>query len=377
MSEPIRILQWGMFGAYGGIEMFIMNLYRHVDRSKVQFDFLEAHDMGKLAFEDEILSMGGRIFRVMYPEREKPLTAGYRLRKFLRAHPEIKGVHVHANYRYAFPLLQAKRCGIPIRIIHSHSSAVAKMPNESYKDKVKLWLQKRQLKKLNAASHCFACSTVAGDAMYATLSYRIIPNAIDTSLYALSPNIRARLRNDLDLQEKTVIGFVGRLSDVKNVLFLADIFCEIHKRNAQAFLLIAGEGELGDKMKERLAQRGLSDSVRFLGMRKDVNELYQAMDLFLLPSRFEGLPVVLVETQTAGLLCLVSDRITCEVEITDLLTYLSIEEPPEKWAEIALQKLAETKRRDRSKEVADAGFEIRQMAKEMEAFYLEQVGKAQ
>lgn len=375
MKEPIRILQWGMTSNYGGIEMFIMNMYRHMDHEKVQFDFLLGPNDPPIAFEDEILSMGGRIFRVMYPEREKPLTAGYRLRKFLKEHPEIKGVHVHANYRYTFLLRQAKKCRIPIRVIHSHSSAVAQMPDQSYKDKIKLWLQERQLKKLNMASHRFACSGVAGDAMYATLSYCIIPNAIDTSLYAFSQNIRENLRNEMNLQEKTVIGFVGRLSDIKNVLFLIDVFCEIHKRNAKAFLLVVGEGELGDKMKERLAQCGLSDSVRFLGMRKDVNELYQAMDLFLLPSRFEGLPVVLVETQTIGLPCLVSDRITREVEITDLLTYLSIEESAEKWAEIAMQKLDETKRRDRSREIADAGFEIRRMAKEMEAFYLEQVGR--
>lgn len=375
MDEPIRILQWGMTSNYGGIEMFIMNMYRYINREKVQFDFLLGPNDPPIAFEDEILSMGGRIFRVMYPEREKPLTAGYRLRKFLKEHPEINGVHVHANYRYAFPLIQAKKCGLPIRVIHSHSSAVAQMPNESYKDRVKLWLQKRQLKKMNAASHRFACSSAAGDAMYAALSYRIIPNAIDTSLYAFSPNIRMRVREEMNLQEKTVVGFVGRLSDVKNVLFLADVFDEMHKRNAQVFLLVAGEGRLGDKMKERLARCGLSDSVRFLGMRKDVNELYQAMDLFLLPSRFEGLPVVLVETQTAGLPCVVSDRITREVEITDLLTYLPIEESPEKWAEIALKKLTEIKRQDRSDEIADAGFEIRQMAKEMEEFYLGQVGK--
>lgn len=373
MKEPIRILQWGMTSNYGGIEMFIMNLYRHVDRSKVQFDFLEAHDMGKLAFEDEILSMGGRIFRVMYPEREKPLTAGYRLRKFLRAHPEIKGVHVHANFPYAFPVAQAKKCGIPLRIIHSHNSD-GKSSN-GLKNKLRnLRIEKDILK---APTHRFACSSLAGDWMFGSADYTWIKNAIDTQKYAFSEKVRQRVRQSLNIEQKTVIGFVGRVDEQKNPQMVIKVFREIWKRKQNAVLLFIGKGKEEDEIKSLTQKYGLSDSVRFLGMRKDVNELYQAMDLFLLPSRFEGLPVVLVETQTAGLLCLVSDRITCEVEITDLLTYLSIEEPPEKWAEIALQKLAETKRRDRSKEVADAGFEIRQMAKEMEAFYLEQVGKAQ
>ena len=162
MDEPIRILQWGMTSNYGGIEMFIMNMYRYINREKVQFDFLLGPNDPPIAFEDEILSMGGRIFRVMYPEREKPLTAGYRLRKFLKEHPEIKGVHVHANFPYAFPVAQAKKCGVSLRIIHSHNS------NGKDSDGFKSKIRKLRIEKdiLNAPTHRFACSSLAGDWMF-------------------------------------------------------------------------------------------------------------------------------------------------------------------------------------------------------------------
>ncbi len=371
MDEPIRILQWGMTSNYGGIEMFIMNMYRYINREKVQFDFLLGPNDPPIAFEDEILSMGGRIFRVMYPEREKPLTAGYRLRKFLKEHPEIKGVHVHANFPYAFPVAQAKKCGVSLRIIHSHNS------NGKDSDGFKSKIRKLRIEKdiLNAPTHRFACSSLAGDWMFGNAEYIWIKNAIDAQKYAFSEEVRQRVRRSLNIEQNTVVGFVGRVDEQKNPWMVIEIFREIHKIDQNAVLLFVGKGKDEEEIKCLTEHNGLSDSVRFLGMRKDVNELYQAMDLFLLPSQFEGLPVVLVETQTAGLPCVVSDRITREVEITDLLTYLPIEESPEKWAETALKKLTETKRQDRSDEVADAGFEIRQMAKEMEEFYLGQVGK--
>lgn len=372
MKEPIRILQWGMTSNYGGIEAFIMNIYRNVDKEKVQFDFLLGPNDPPVAFEDEIRLMGGRIFRVMYPEREKPLTAGYRLRKFLKAHPEIKGVHVHANFPYAFPAAQAKKCGIPVRVIHSHNSNGKKA--NGFKSKLRNMRIRKDI--LNAPTHRFACSSLAGDWMFGDASYTWIKNAIDTQKYAFSEETRRRVRRSLDIEENTVIGFVGRVDGQKNPHMVIEIFREIHKRRPDTILLFIGKGADEEEIKRLTNQYGLTDSVRFLGMRKDVDELYQAMDLFLLPSRFEGLPVVLVETQTAGLPCLVSDRITREVEVTNLLTYLPIEDSPEKWAETAIRKLAETERRDRSGEVAAAGFEIRQMAKEMENFYLEQVGEA-
>lgn len=373
MKEPIRILQWGMTSNYGGIEMFIMNIYRHIDREKVQFDFLLGPNDPPVAFEDEILSMGGRIFRVMYPEREKPLTAGYRLRKFLKEHPEIKGVHVHANFPYAFPVAQAKKCGIPLRIIHSHNSDGR--ASNGLKSKIRNLRIEKDI--LNAPTHRFSCSSLAGDWMFGSADYTWIKNAIDTQKYAFSEKVRQRVRQSLNIEQKTVIGFVGRVDEQKNPQMVIKVFREIWKRKQNAVLLFIGKGKEEDEIKSLTQKYGLSDSVRFLGMRKDVNELYQAMDLFLLPSRFEGLGIVLVEAQCAGLPCLASaDVIPPQVKLTNLLEFVSLNESAEKWAENALHKLAETKRRDRSKEVADAGFEIRQMAKEMEAFYLEQVEKA-
>ena len=122
MTEPIRILQWGMLGGFGGVEAFIMNVYRNVDRSKVQFDFLESHNEGRLAYEDEILAMGGHIYRVMYSQRESLIKSYSELLRFLREHSEFAGIHVNANYPYAYPLKVAKEAGIPLRILHSHNS---------------------------------------------------------------------------------------------------------------------------------------------------------------------------------------------------------------------------------------------------------------
>lgn len=373
-SQSIHVLQWGMLGDQGGVESFLMNIYRHIDRSKVQFDFLTSHD-GKIAFEDEIQSLGGKIYQVTYGRTENPIKAQTALLQFYRQHPEIKAVHMNACFmNYITPLVCAKKCGVPIRIFHSHNAG------DMYPSKLPLkkWLSSYNNKRLpSIATHCFACSDLAGKYMFGKLPFRFIPNAIDTQKYAFNSKKRIQVRKNLNIGDEHVLGFAGRLQYQKNPLFLMRVYGAYVQKDPRSVLMVIGKGDQEDIMRTYAKEHGFADHVLFLGQRGDVQDLYQAMDLFLLPSRFEGLGIVLVEAQCAGLPCLASaDVIPPQVKLTNLLEFVSLSESAEKWAENALHKLAETERRDRSKEVAAAGFEIRQMAKEMEAFYLEQVKRA-
>lgn len=312
MSTPIRVAHIIDVMDSGGIEAVVMNYYRNIDRTKVQFDFITS-DISKLPQREEIEKLGGRIF--LTPRYTKIFKYGKVLKKIFSEN-KYKIVHCHMGTLALFPLRIAKKCGVEIRIAHCHSTSNKK---EWKRNLVKNIL--RPFSKIYANKY-FACSELAGRYLFGNKEFdkgnvTIVNNAIDTEKFAYNENVRNEVRKELDVENKFVLGHIGRFVTQKNHTFLIDIFNEVKKKRNDAILILVGEGPLEKETKEKVENLNISDSVKFLGVRKDCDRLYQAMDVFVLPSLYEGLPVVGVEAQCAGIKCLFSDKTTKEIEITE------------------------------------------------------------
>lgn len=372
--QPIRILQWGMTTGLGGIETFIMNLYRHMDRTKVQFDFLQGYHDGPLHFEDEIQSMGGTIYRVLVPQRDSLIRSRTCLPRFFQSHPEIAGVHMHANFSYALPLKYAQRAGIGLRILHSHN--IEEYQHREDPLRALLWdMRGRAIARDidRCPTHYFACSDLAANFMFPGKPYTWVRNGIDTARFAFDAATRERLRHELGFADHTsVIGFCGGLRPQKNPLFLLEVFERYHAINPDSALILVGEGILRDDIERRIADGELDGCVRLLGQRTDIAELYQAMDAFVLPSVAEGLGIVYIEAQCAGLPCLGSAAVVPEsARVCELMSFERLENGPEAWAERLDNMISHAaERRDRSAEVKTAGYEMSGVAAQLQKFYM-------
>lgn len=365
-QEPVRILQYGLDKTYGGTEAYVINLYRHLDREKIQFDFL-IKEGTYIPFEDEIKMMGGKIYREARSLKKNPLKAHEALDFFFKNHPEIEGIEMNSNSMVNFlPLFYAKKNGVPLRIYHAHNSG-----NMDNNDNLvfNLW-KKFSLKKVgNNATHLFACSEDAGKFMFNHYPFDVINNAIDISLFSFDNNVRELKRKELSIQDDYVVGFVGRIQYQKNPEYLIDVFKEISKRKVNTKLMIVGSGDLEDEIRLRIKKYGLEKNILMLGPRDDVNELYQAMDAFLLPSRFEGFGIVLAEAQCAGLQCFTSINVPKSTKLTNNIYYMDTSKDPEVWAEQILNKSKNYKRTYQDYRIRDNGFDIKLEAKKLENFY--------
>lgn len=362
----IRVLQVVTHMERGGLETMLMNFYRHIDREAIQFDFL-VHRQERAAFDDEIESLGGKIYRL---PRLVPWSRAYiaELNRFFDEHNEYKIVHVHQDCLSSVILKAAKAHGIPVRIAHSHSANQDK--NLKYPIKM---LYKRGIPKY--ATELFACGRDAGNWMFGGAEYRIINNAIDTAAYSFDLEKRTIMRRQLGLTDELTIGHVGRFNQPKNHPFLLDIFAALLKKKPNAVLLSVGGGNDMPKIKARAQELGIADRVRFLGVRSDVAELMQAMDVFVFPSLYEGLPVTLVEAQASGLPCLISDKVPSECILTEgLVEIVPLSESPDAWAGRVLKK-RDTLRTNRRAEIAAHGFDIASEAQKLQKFYMEAMRK--
>ena len=364
MSEkPIRVLQVVTQMTRGGLETMLMNYDRHIDRSLVQFDFLEHRD-AVTDYDREIMELGGKIHRL---PRLNPLSPGYRkaLDRFFTEHPEYRIVHVHLDCMSGIPLQYAKKNGVPVRIAHAHNSNEVK--NAKYPLKL---IYKQYIPKY--ATHFFACGEDAGKWIFSGHDYSILNNAIDSVSFVFDESTRETYRHMLGVDQGTLlVGHVGRISPQKNHTFLIDIFSELVKLHPDSKLLLVGQGDLEQMIREKVEALGLSKRVIFAGVRSDVNALMQAMDVFAFPSLFEGLPLVAVEAQAAGLPCVVSDCVPRECEKTQgLVTFLPLEAGAERWAEQILST-ARIERRDTSDQIKASGFDIRENAAALQQFYLD------
>ena len=369
MKEPIRVLQIIGIAIGGGVESVIMNYYEHIDRTKVQFDFI-VHNDSKVDLTDKVEKMGGHVYKVT-PYYKNPIAFMWDIYKVIKkGHYQI--VHSNMNTLSAFPLFAAWLAGVPVRILHNHSTS---SPGETKRNMMKFIL--RPFAKL-FANRYFACSYLAGQWMYGKKimdsgKVIIINNAIDLKKYAFDPEKRKALRKELGLKNEFVVGHVGRFMFQKNHDFLIDVFAEVLKKCPQAILLLIGDGPLKSKIANKVKLLGIENHVKFLGLRKDVQDLYNVMDLFVLPSHYEGLPVVGVEAQANGLPCLISTAVTQETKLTSSLTFYNLSLGKEQWAEKILS-FPKERNQDVAKEMRLAGFDIYYSAQRLEEEYMSILG---
>lgn len=377
MSETIRVLHVLGGVGLGGAESRIMDLYRQMNRDEIQFDFLvhsEAmnHVHGRETvrkpefYDEEIIRLGGHIY--VLPKFKVYNYHAYRraVRDFFGKHHEFQVVQGHMTSTAGIYLPIAKKCGIPVTVAHSRNAGVVK----GAKGIATKFFRRNLAKK---ADHCFACSELAGEDVFGTEAMRqgrvkIIHNAINAGRFTYDADKRVQVRERLGLADRFVLGHVGRFNYQKNHPYLIDVFADVCKIRKDAVLLLLGEGPDMENMKEKCRLLGIEEQVRFMGNQKQTEDYYQAMDMFLLPSFFEGLPGVLVEAQAAGLKCFVSDTITREAEATNLVTYLSIEKQPSEWAKRICAE-AGYERRNTYETMRAAGFDVETQAEGYRLFY--------
>lgn len=326
----IRILHCVNDMHRAGLETMLMNYYRNIDRTKIQFDFL-THRPYRSDYDDEIESLGGKIYYAprLYPQNYPAYFKW--MRKFFKEHPEYKIVHSHIDTMSYLPLLAAKKAGIPIRIAHSHNTSL----DRDFKYLLKQYFR---LKINSVCTHRLACGEEAGKFLFGNREFKVIPNAIDAEKFYYNEELRYKKRKELGLEDKFVVGHVGRLSYQKNHKFLIEIFNELLKKEPNSILLLVGVGEKEEELKRQVKSLNIEDKVSFLGNRSDVNELYQAMDVFVMPSFFEGIPVVGVEAQFAGLPCIFSDKVPKEVKFNKKTSFISLNSSVAEWSDSIKEK---------------------------------------
>ena len=372
MGQPVRILHILGNTQLGGAESRIMDLYRHMDRSVVQFDFV-VHSKEEGYFNEEIRKLGGRIFRVPRFRVLNYFSYCRAWKKLLQEHRDADGrsefhmIQGHMNSTAAIYLPIARKCGIETTIAHARSAGVDK----GLKGILTRFLRRNLSKK---ADYLFTCSELAGISVFGKKAVeqgrtRFLPNAIDCQKFAPDPLVREKIRRELGIENCYVIGHVGRFHYAKNHEYLLRVFAELVKRKTRDYvLLLLGEGSGMEDIRILSRELGIGDKVYFLGNKSNVNDYYQAMDYFVYPSRFEGMPGTIVEAQTAGLRCLMSDTICKEVIATELVTTRSIREDPGLWADEIEQHL-QYQRSSRVDEMKELGFDVHGQAVLMTDFY--------
>lgn len=335
-EKPIRVLQVIHRMRPGGAQALVMNAYRKADRSQVQFDFAvrstqeEYHDQ-------EIKSLGGRIFHLPWKKANpiSPILYKKALAQILCEHGPFSVVHSHIGFYSGFVLPTAKKQNIPIRIAHSHNTT----STERYSAVLGAWekLMRRQI--LSSATNLLACNKTAAGWLFGSQWQKdrrteIIHNAVKLSDYEMLSQKKNTFRKELGFPlEAPLLGHIGRFDTQKNHSFLIEIMATLVQQTPEAHLLLIGEGELFHQTKSLVQERGLQDNVHFLGIRGDIPSILRSLDLFLLPSLYEGLAIVLIEAQAAGTPCLISDNLPKEVDINiGLIEYESLKADTNQWA---------------------------------------------
>ena len=354
----LRVLQVGMTRNLGGIETYLIEQFRHLDKSKIDYDFVNITGEYSICYEDEILASGSKIFKVV-SRHKNPLLHYWQWFNILLQNKGVYDVIVlnTNSLEYVFPLVLGKIFGIPVRVIHSHNSGFEN----------KQGLARRLLVGMNkkllawSANLRFACSQFAGQWMFKDNPYHVIYNAIDIHKYDADLIVREETRNALGLHTELTLLHVGRFSYQKNHSFLLDIFKEVHAIQPDSVLLLVGdtteESEFLTEVKRKIKAYGLENVVRLLGRRDDVNKIMQAADVLVMPSFFEGLTVVGIEAQASDLPLLLSDTVTKELGLLPSTQFISLEAGPTAWAE-AIVNSKQHNRQSRYEELKAAGYDI-------------------
>lgn len=380
-NKPIKVLQVALGdGSYGGVASFLYAFYSHMNHHRVLCDFLYCSKNSMISkMNTEALKQS----KVTALNAMKPADNGVNdyikllseLRKYFREN-RYDIVHINTSNIYLCTSVLHSVPKETFCITHSHNTKPVIDDLRSIKRRMKELLVLPCRKYIMRQSDFyFACSKAAGLYLYGegiidNPKFKVICNAIDIERFRFNKDTRKRYRNTGNF----VFGHVGRMTQQKNPFFLLKIFKEIHLRNPSSELWMIGEGELRQEIEKTIANLELSDSVKLLGRRDDVAELMQAMDAFIFPSLYEGLSIVTIEAQAAGLPIFASDSISVEHKVTKLMSFLSLKKSPAEWAESILISLKNTSERsDMSSELIAAGYEINSAAKKLEEFYLNEI----
>lgn len=360
-----RVLICGFTRTVGGMETYIMNIYRNIDRQKLQFDFLYPYD-APMAFHDEVLKLGGHIYHV--PRKKKNILQHYKLINKLFRENEFEGIYFQCNRKLLTMdvFKKAYKYGVKKRIIHSHNT-------QSYyggcinalREKIAGFSYDKYINGF------FACSDDAGKWMFGQRDYRVINNGIDTNKFRYSEESRHRIREEEHIPEDYfVLGTIGRLSDEKNPEFLVELFDKINEYNSKCCFIHVGDGDKKNEIMKMVSDRGL-DNYLLVGRKDNPADYLNAMDLFLLPSIYEGFPISLIEAQSTGLPCISSTNVTQSANITGLIKYFSLDSKQE-WYDAIMDTMVSSDytRTDKSNVVEDAGFGVNKLAKSIEEFFL-------
>lgn len=372
MQKPIRIVHNIASLHLGGSQAFVMNVYRNIDRSKVQFDFVVTPET-KEGFYDEITNLGGKIFTCPRYKGTNHIQYNKWWDDFFNKHPEYKVIHGHVRSTASIYLKIAKKHEL-VTIAHSHSTSNGNGISATVKRIIQLPIRKQ-------ADFLFACSDKAGKWLFGEKAitqqnYYMIPNGVDLKRFEFDINKRNQMRMTLGIKEDTMIlGHIGRLSTPKNHKFLLNVFNQYHKINSNSKLLLVGDGELFESIKQHINKLDINDAVIMTGSKQNTEDYYQIMDIFLFPSLWEGLPVSVVEAQANGLQCIISDVITHDVDLTALIQYLPLDE--KLWLD-AITEAHKKKRIGLTSEdrVRLQPFDAITVANKLQEFYLKQDERA-
>lgn len=335
MSKKIKILFFmDGIGNAGGIQEMAIKWMENIDRSKYQIDILSYNTGKQDNYADRVAALGGKVYIIdTYMHKGKLLDSLKQTKQFFKEHPDYDILHAHSSSKAVFIMWYAKKNGIRIRILHSHCTKFVVSKKSSL-------LAANLLKKptLMLTTHYYACSPEAGEFLFgkkavAEGKVTIAHNGIDTQIFKPNEKLRNELREQLGIQNKLVIGNVGRFRPQKNHTYLMDIFAAVCKKNSDVILICIGNGELEDSIKEKAVKLGINSRIKFLGFRKDVSDLMQIFDVLVMPSLFEGLPVTGVEAQAIGVPAVFADTITKDAAILPQSSYVPLTATPDIWAE--------------------------------------------
>lgn len=358
MEEPIRIVQVLGIMNYGGAENFIMNVYRNIDRSKVQFDFV-VHTSETGAFDSEIESLGGKIYHCPKFSWKNYFLYKKWWKTFFKEHSSYKVIHSHIRSTASIILKIAKKNHLAT-VVHSHSTSNGK----GFSSFVKRVLQSKITKY---SDMCFACSQKAGEWLFGEKeikkdNYYVIKNGIDLQKYDYNEEVRKRIRETLNINDEKVVIHVGRFHPVKNHKFIINLFSKILQKDKSFKLVLVGDGDLRSEIESMINEYGISNNVILVGNVSNVNEYLMAADYFILPSLWEGLPVTVIEAQAAGLPCLISSNITEEVVVSNLVKRFSILEYDE-WISNILN--SDLKKHDVRSDLIKSGYDIHSVCSDL------------
>ena len=364
MSEPIRVLQ--VFAALdsGGVSNFVMNLYREIDTEKIQFDFAVTAGEKSL-YDDEALSRGGRIF---YFDQAKKLTD--ELRRVLREEGPFQVVHSHVFFYSGLVLAEAKKARVPVRIAHAHNAHTGEsrsVPRIAYERGMQMLIRANATHMLGCSEK--ACRYVFGDQIMKDPRAAVMPDGIDCDRFAFNPEVREQVRKEYGLDGKFVVGHVGHFNPAKNHEKILSVFAEVCRRRGDAALLLVGDGELEQDVRNRSAELGLTDKVVFAGAHKDVERFYQAMDVFLFPSQYEGFGMAMIEAQASGLACVASDVVPEETCVSGKVEFYSLTASDSEWAEMVTSITEDCRLRENAIEKIANYFDIRLTTAKMASIY--------